>query len=66
LWLAFACIGLVTFMTLTTTFYLQALTVCISLFIFGYLFYINGFIGDNKQLNNIIASAQFKLKGMNK
>jgi O-antigen/teichoic acid export membrane protein len=48
LWLAFGCIGLVTFMSLTMTFYLQALTVCISLLIFGYFFYVNGFIGANK------------------
>lgn len=66
LWLALTCLGLIMFMSLTISFYLQVITVCISLFIFAYFFYANGFIGDNKQLNTVISNAQFKLKAMNK
>ncbi|MFT5879387.1 MAG: O-antigen/teichoic acid export membrane protein [Moritella sp.] len=66
LWLALACIGLVTLMAITVTFYHQVLIICLSLFVFSCFFYINGFIGNNQQLNNIIATAQFKLKLFNK
>ncbi|NRA85103.1 MAG: hypothetical protein HRU22_15440 [Gammaproteobacteria bacterium] len=62
LWLALACIGLVTFITLTVSIYLQVLIVFFSLFVFGYFFYINGFIGENKKLSYIIAAVRLKLK----